>query len=178
VFVLSRSILVLITLTLLSAVPVAPATGPWGGQSRLRLYHTHTGERLDLVYRQGASYVPEALARLDRFLRDHRTGDVHHFDPRLFDLLSDVTEAVGRPNAEIHIICGYRTPWSNQYLRARSSGVAKNSLHMQAEAIDIRLPGTRTSKFRDAALALRRGGVGYYPDSDFIHVDVGRIRRW
>jgi uncharacterized protein YcbK (DUF882 family) len=97
---------------------------------------------------------------------------------RLFDLLSDLTTAVGRPDAEIDIICGYRTPWSNNYLRQQSSGVAKNSLHVQAEAIDIRLPVTRTSHLRQAALLLRRGGVGYYSRSDFIHVDLGRIRYW
>jgi uncharacterized protein YcbK (DUF882 family) len=85
---------------------------------------------------------------------------------------------VGRPEGEIQIICGYRTPWSNEFLRQHSSGVAKQSLHMQAEAIDIRLPGTKTSALRDAALALHRGGVGYYSRSDFVHVDVGRVRRW
>jgi uncharacterized protein YcbK (DUF882 family) len=144
----------------------------------LRLYHTHTGEHLDIVYRHGDTYVPEALAKLDHFLRDHRTGQVHHFDPRVFDLLSDATRAVGRPNAEIHIVCGYRAPASNEYLRTHTSGVAKNSLHMQAEAIDIRLPGTPTRTFRNAVLALKLGGVGYYPASDFIHVDVGRVRHW
>ena len=145
---------------------------------RLCLYHTHTAERIDVVYRRGGDYVPEALSSLDKFLRDHRTGEVHHFDPRLFDLLSDLTRAVGRPDAEINIICGYRTPWSNNYLRHRSSGVAQNSLHMQAEAIDIRLPGTKTSQFHQAAVALQRGGVGYYPRSDFVHVDIGGIRYW
>jgi uncharacterized protein YcbK (DUF882 family) len=144
----------------------------------LRLYHTHTGEHLDIVYRHGDTYVPEALTKLDHFLRDHRTGQVHHFDPRVFDLLSDATRAVGRPNAEIHIVCGYRAPASNEYLRTHTSGVAKNSLHMQAEAIDIRLPGTSTRTFRNAVLALKLGGVGYYPASDFIHVDVGRVRHW
>jgi len=153
----------------------APAPLP---ERHLRLYHTHTGERLDVVYRQGDAYIPAALAKLDHFLRDHRTGDVHHYDPRVFDLLTDLTQAVGRPDAEIQIICGYRTPKSNEFLRTHTSGVAKKSLHMLAEAIDIRLPGTRTAKFRDAALSLARGGVGYYPTSDFIHVDVGRIRRW
>jgi Bacterial protein of unknown function (DUF882) len=107
-----------------------------------------------------------------------RTGEVHHFDPRLFDLLSDLTTAVGRPDAEIDVICGYRTPWSNNYLRHHSSGVAQNSLHMQAEAIDIRLPVTKTAHLRQAARSLRRGGVGYYSRSDFIHVDLGRIRYW
>jgi uncharacterized protein YcbK (DUF882 family) len=145
---------------------------------RLRLYHTHTGEHLDVVYRHGDTYIPEALTKLDLFLRDHRTGEVHHFDPRLFDVVADTARAVGRPNAEVYIICGYRAPASNEYLRTHTSGVAKHSLHMQAEAIDIRLPGTRTLEFRNAALALGRGGVGYYPQSDFIHVDVGRVRRW
>jgi len=147
-------------------------------ESRLRLYHTHTGEHLDIVYRRGAEYISEALARVDQFLRDHRTGDIHHYDPHLLDLLSDLEVSVGRPLAEIHIICGYRSPWSNEFLRLRTSGVARNSLHMQAEAIDIRLPGTKTSALRDAALALKRGGVGYYAQSDFVHVDLGRIRRW
>jgi uncharacterized protein YcbK (DUF882 family) len=158
--------------------PSAETKEAAGREARLRLYHTHTGERIDVPYRRGESYLPEGISELDRFLRDHRTGDIHHFDPRLFDLLSDLTAAVGRPGAEIAVICGYRTPRSNNYLRRHTSGVAKSSLHMQAEAIDIRLPGTRTSEFRRAAIALARGGVGYYPASDFIHIDVGRIRYW
>jgi uncharacterized protein YcbK (DUF882 family) len=147
---------------------------------RLRFYHTHTGERLDVVYRRGDQYVPEALNELDHYLRDHRTGDVHHFDPRLFDLLHDLTASLGDSSGEIDVICGYRTPWSNEFLRTRSphTGVARHSLHMQAEAIDIRLPGVPTSQLRDAALRLHRGGVGYYRASDFVHVDVGRVRRW
>jgi uncharacterized protein YcbK (DUF882 family) len=147
---------------------------------RLRLYHTHTNERLELVYRRGDTYLPAALERLDYFLRDHRTGDVHHFDPRLFDLLHDLTASLKDAGGEIDVICGYRTPWSNEYLRTRSahSGVAVHSLHMQAEAIDIRLPGVKTSALRDAALRLHRGGVGYYSASNFVHVDVGRVRRW
>ncbi len=160
-----------------SATPGGTASLP-DRESRLRLFHTHTGEHLDIIYRRGDTYLPQALARLDQFLRDHRTGDVHHYDPRVFDLLSDLTGAVGRANAEIQIICGYRTPWSNEFLRTHTSGVARHSLHMEAEAIDIRLPGTHLADFRDAALALHRGGVGFYPKSDFIHVDVGRVRRW
>jgi len=144
----------------------------------LRLYHTHTGERIDIVYRHGDTYLPEAAAQLDHFLRDHRTGEVKHYDPHVFDILSELTEAVGRPNAEIAIICGYRSSWSNEFLRARSAGVAKNSLHMQAHAIDIRIPGVATEKLRDAALALHEGGVGYYPRSGFVHVDTGRVRTW
>ena len=144
----------------------------------LRFFHTHTGERLDVVYRTRDRYIPEALDRLDHFLRDHRTGDVHQYDPRLFDLLSDLTASVGRAGAELDVICGYRTPWSNEFLRTHTAGVALHSLHMEAEAIDIRLPGLKTSALRDAALALHRGGVGYYAKSDFVHVDVGRVRRW
>lgn len=147
---------------------------------RLRFFHTHTHHRLDIVYRRGETYVPEALEQLDVYLRDHRTGDVHHFDPRLFDLLHELTASLNDASGEIDVVCGYRTPRSNEFLRTRSShtGVARHSLHMQAEAIDIRLPGISTSAVRDAALRLRRGGVGYYRSSDFVHVDVGRVRQW
>lgn len=147
---------------------------------RLHFFHTHTGERLDIVYRRGDSYSPAALDELDHFLRDHRTGDVRHFDPRLFDLLYALTESLHESGGEIDVVCGYRSPWSNEFLRSRSAhtGVARHSLHMQAEAIDIRLPGIPTAKLRDAALQLHRGGVGYYATSNFVHVDVGRVRRW
>ena len=145
---------------------------------RLRLFHTHTRERLDIEYRHGDIYDPVALARINYCLRDHRTGEVHNYDPRVFDMLHELTVALGRPDAEIDVICGYRTPWSNEYLRTHTHGVAENSLHMQAMAIDIRVPGVPTARLRDAALALRRGGVGYYAASDFVHVDVGRVRHW
>ena len=147
-------------------------------QHLLRLYNTHTGERLEIIFRRGAEYIPSALAKLDYFLRDHNTGDVRRFDPRLYDILADLTASVGHPNGEIDIVCGYRTPSTNESLRAHTTGVAKNSLHIQAEAIDLRMPGIDTLTLRRAALALRRGGVGYYPHSDFIHVDVGRVRQW
>jgi uncharacterized protein YcbK (DUF882 family) len=122
--------------------------------------------------------LPEAADRLNRFLRDHRTGAIPRYDVRVFDLLRDLSAPIGRPGSEIDIICGYRTPWSNEFLRQNSSGVALHSLHMQAEAIDIRIPGIATSRLRDVALALSRGGVGYYAKSNFVHVDVGRVRRW
>lgn len=154
---------------------VADSTPP---EYRLRLYHTHTNERIDIVYRHGDTYLPEATDRLNRFLRDHRTGTIPRYDVRVFDLLRDLSAAIGRPGSEIDIICGYRTPWSNEFLRQNSSGVALHSLHMQAEAIDIRIPGIATSRLRDAALSLSRGGVGYYSKSKFVHVDVGRVRRW
>jgi uncharacterized protein YcbK (DUF882 family) len=177
---LGRCGLLLATLIVLLPGVISPAAVPPQREYRLRFHHTHTNERLEIVYRRGDTYLPAALAQLDHFLRDHRTGDVHHFDPRLFDLLHDLSESVNDSTGEINVICGYRTPWSNEFLRSRSAhtGVAEHSLHMQAEAIDIRLPGIPTSQLRDAALRLHRGGVGYYPASDFVHVDVGRVRRW
>jgi uncharacterized protein YcbK (DUF882 family) len=149
-----------------------------GQEHSLLLYNTHTGERIDIVYRRGEQYSPDALAKLDYFLRDHQTNDVRRFDPRLYDILSDLTAAVGHTGGELDIVCGYRTPSTNESLRAHTTGVAKNSLHIQAEAIDLRMPGVDTLTLRRAALALRRGGVGYYPHSDFIHVDTGRVRQW
>ena len=149
-----------------------------GQDHLLLLYNTHTAERINIVYRRGEQYVPSALAQLDYFLRDHRTGDVHHFNPRLYDILYDLTSSIGHSGGEIDIVCGYRTPSTNESLRAHTTGVAKNSLHIQAEAIDLRMPGIDTLNLRKAALALGRGGVGYYPHSDFIHVDVGRVRQW
>jgi uncharacterized protein YcbK (DUF882 family) len=158
--------------------PAAALDSSEASVHHLRLYHTHTGERIDIVYRRGEEFLPAAEAQLDHFLRDHRTGEVQHYDPRVFDILSDLAAAVGHPGAEIDVICGYRTSWSNEFLRARSSGVAKSSLHMLAHAIDIRIPGVDTLTLRNAALALGRGGVGYYPRSGFVHVDTGRVRTW
>ena len=168
----------LIALTSICGVSASTRAVTAQPEYRLRFFHTHTGEHLDIVYREGDHYIPSALMQLDEYLRDHRTGDVSHYDPRVFDLLHDLTAAVGRANAEIDVVCGYRTPWSNEHLRTHGHGVAKHSLHMQAMAIDIRVPGVKTSDLRDAALALHRGGVGYYASSDFVHVDVGRVRRW
>lgn len=145
---------------------------------RLNLYHTHTGEHISVVYRRGSTYVPAAIDRLDWFLRDHRTGEVHRFDERAFDLLHDLAVSIGKPQAEIDVVCGYRSPWSNEFLRHTTSGVAVHSLHVQGEAIDVRIPGILTARLRDVALSLHRGGVGYYPKSEFVHVDVGRVRRW
>jgi uncharacterized protein YcbK (DUF882 family) len=177
----SRFCLSLVVVLLLAPLQhVAGSTVPSPREYRLRFYHTHTGERLNVVYRRGDQYIPTALDELDHYLRDHRTGEVRHFDPHLFDLLYDLTASLGDSGGEIDVICGYRTPWSNEFLRTRSAhtGVAQHSLHMQAKAIDIRLPGIPTSELRDAALRLHRGGVGYYRSSDFVHVDVGRVRKW
>ena len=145
---------------------------------QLHLYQVHTRERLDIVYRHGDQYDPEALARVNEYLRDYRTGTIRAYDPRVLDLLHDLVASIRRPNTEIDVLCGYRTPQTNEYLRNHRHGVARHSLHMRAMAIDIRIPGVTTAKLRDAALALHRGGVGYYAASGFVHVDVGRVRRW
>jgi len=151
-----------------------------GEQYHLRLHHLHTGEDIDVVYRIGDTYLPEGVARLNHFLRDHRTEAESPYDPKEFDLLHSLMTKLGRPNGEIDIVCGYRTPWSNNLLRSRSSnsGVAEHSQHMQARAIDIRVPGVATARLRDAALSLHEGGVGYYPVNQFVHVDVGPVREW
>jgi uncharacterized protein YcbK (DUF882 family) len=144
------------------------------------MHHLHTGEDIDIVYRIGNTYIPEALDQLNHFLRDHRTQDVSSYDPKEFDLLHALMTRLGRPNGIIDIICGYRTPESNNFLRTRSAdtGVAEHSQHMLAKAIDIRVPGVSTRTLRNAALALHAGGVGFYPLSQFVHVDVGPVRTW
>ncbi len=146
----------------------------------LHLHHLHTGESIDVVYRVGNLYIPTAIDQLNHFLRDHRTDDVAHYDMREFDLLNTLMTKLNRPNGVIDIVCGYRTPWSNNFLRTRSAdtGVAEHSQHIQGKAIDIRVPGVTTAKLRDTALALDAGGVGYYPKSQFVHVDVGPVRTW
>jgi uncharacterized protein YcbK (DUF882 family) len=158
----------------------ADASVGLGDAYHLRLHHLHTGESIDVVYRVGDTYLPDGIAKLNYFLRDHRTQDESHYDPKEFDLLHSLLAKLGRPNGEIDIVCGYRTPWSNNLLRSRStnSGVAEHSQHMQAKAIDIRVPGVTTTRLRDAALSLHAGGVGYYPVNQFVHVDVGPVREW
>jgi uncharacterized protein YcbK (DUF882 family) len=145
---------------------------------RLHLYNLHTGEQISVVYRIGKQYQPIAVARLDEFLRDWRTGAVRDYDVREFDLLHALMAKLGDPNGVIDIVCGYRTPHTNNWLRNHGHAVALHSQHIQAKAIDIRVPGFSAASIRNAALALHRGGVGYYPRSNFVHVDVGPVRRW
>jgi uncharacterized protein YcbK (DUF882 family) len=144
----------------------------------LTLHHLHTDERLSLTYRVGEHYHRSALRRLNHFLRDFRTGDVTAIDPRVFDLMYEVQERVGSHDGVFEIIGGYRSPKTNAMLRRTSSGVAKRSLHMSGQAVDIRLRGSSLSYVRDAAIRIGRGGVGYYPRSDFVHLDTGRVRHW
>lgn len=151
-----------------------------GKQYQLKMTNLHTGESLDIVYRIGNTYVPEALEKLNYFLRDHYTQDVSNYDPKEFDVLHAMMARLGKLDSAIEIVCGYRTPETNAALRQNSpqTGVAEHSQHMEGHAIDLRVPGVTTAKVRDAALSLQAGGVGYYPVSQFVHVDVGPVREW
>jgi len=144
---------------------------------RLSFFNTHTGEQLESVFWEAGDYLPDELRRIDHILRDPLTGETKEMDVRLFDLLHRLRQNLAAPNA-FHIICGYRSPQTNAALRQKSSGVAAHSLHMTGQAVDIRLPGVPLPSLRRDALALKAGGVGYYPQSDFIHVDVGPVRTW
>ena len=143
----------------------------------LSFYNLHTGESLVATFRAGGRYVPEELAAIDRLLRDFRTGDVHAIDVRLLELLARVHRRLGssRPFA---VISGYRSPKTNARLASESGGVASHSLHMRGQAIDVRLADRPIDQLRQAGLELRGGGVGFYPRSDFVHLDVGPVRRW
>lgn len=155
-------------------VPARAATAP----RSLGFVHTHTGEVITLTYAEQHSYLPDALQRLNRFLRDHYSGEVGHMDPALFDQLHRVQQALGA-RGSYQVISGYRCPTTNNKLRETGGGgVAKRSLHMDGRAIDVRLPGVPLAELRDAALSLRAGGVGYYPGQAFVHLDTGRMRSW
>ncbi len=168
---------------MVAAANMGPLGSNFGAANQrymLRLHHTHTGEDISIVYRIGDTYLPEAIEKLNYFLRDHRTQDIADYDPTEFDLLHAVMTRLRRPGGVIDIVCGYRTPESNEYLRTRSdvTGVAEHSQHMLGKAIDIQVPGVRTLALRNAALSIGAGGVGYYPTSHFVHVDVGPVREW
>lgn len=156
-----------------------PVFASTGAARSLVFDNLHTGERLAVDYWAEGAYVPEALASINHVLRDFRTGDVHVIEPRLLDLLT-VLRARLETNSPLEVISGYRSPATNANLRAEGehSGVAAKSLHMQGMAIDIRVAGRSLDAVHKTALALQGGGVGYYPQSDFVHVDVGRIRTW
>jgi len=143
----------------------------------LAFENLHTGEKLATVYFADGRYLPEAMRHINWLLRDFRTEQVHAIDPRLLDLLADLHGHL-ETRQPFHVISGYRSPQTNAMLASLGDGVAQNSLHMEGMAIDIRVPGRGLRHVRAAALALRRGGVGYYPHSDFVHVDTGPIRTW
>lgn len=144
----------------------------------LTLRHVHTDEKLRVTYRVGDRYQRDAMQKLNRFLRDYRSGDSTVMDPRLFDILYDIQNRLGNPDGEFEIFSAYRSPSTNAKLRKVSRRVAKHSLHMSGQAIDIRFEKASCRRVRDAALALQQGGVGYYSRSDFVHIDTGEVRRW
>ena len=157
---------------------VAPPSNVRAADARqLSFYHTHTQQSLDVVYYENGEYVDSALDEINRFLKDFRTGDIAEMDPKLLDLLHDVRNDLSSDET-FEVISAYRSPKTNEMLRAKSGGVARNSQHVLGNAIDVRLRGVPIEKLRDTALELQRGGVGYYQQSDFVHVDTGRVRRW
>lgn len=164
---------------LLSGIACAavPRQAAAAAERRLLLINTHTGESLDTAYWGDGRYRPTELGRLDWLLRDHRTGGILPIDQRLFDLLSELATAAG-VTPRFQVISGYRAPETNAMLAATSDGVSSRSLHMEGRAIDVRLEGLPTARLRDLALARQAGGVGYYPASDFVHLDLGRVRQW
>jgi len=147
-------------------------------EARLRLFNTHTGERIDALYRDArGEYRNDALGALNELFRCHHTGEVARMDLAVLDFLNQASSHVGAER-EIHVISGYRSPAYNALLRARGHGVAKHSLHLEGRAVDVRIPGVRLASLHEAALKLKLGGVGFYPGSDFVHLDSGRVRRW
>lgn len=144
---------------------------------RIALLNLHTAERLDLVFFRDGAYVPEALAAIEVLLRDFRNDERHAIDPALMDYLYDVASTIG-VDPVFRVISGYRSPQTNERLREKSSGVSRHSLHMQGRAIDVRVAGVDCADLAAHALALSRGGVGYYRQSDFVHLDTGAFRTW
>jgi uncharacterized protein YcbK (DUF882 family) len=167
------------------AALTASVSVPFGAQAaslaspprRLSLLNTHTGERLAAEYWVKGRYVKDALRQFNHLLRDHRTDTVHPIDPELLDLVHTLQARLGT-RTPIHIVSAYRSPQTNEWLREIGNGVARNSYHTKGMAVDLRLPGRETRLLHKAALRQRAGGVGYYPDSDFVHVDVGPVRTW
>jgi uncharacterized protein YcbK (DUF882 family) len=156
---------------------IARATSETRGERRLAFVHTHTGERFTTTYWGDGAYQQRELDRVADFLRDFRTGERHPIDPALLDQLHDLAVATGA-RTPFQVVSGFRSPETNAALRASRGGQASHSLHMDGRAIDVRLADVSSVVLRDAALELARGGVGYYRDSDFVHVDTGRVRRW
>jgi uncharacterized protein YcbK (DUF882 family) len=166
-------------ISLVAALALLAAVGaPAGGTAReLTFYHTHTGERLQVVYARDGHYLEPAIDDIGAFLADFRTGDSHPIDPALLDLIFEVRVTLGG-RGTFEVISAYRSPQTNEMLRSESSGVAKNSLHLVGKAIDVRLTGVELVELRDTAIGMQRGGVGYFPASGFVHLYSGRVRRW
>lgn len=163
--------------TVTPLLPAKEAMASNYGSWRVNFRHAHTKETFNGVYRVGDRYLPEAFERLNYVLRDFRTREVFPMDPRVIDIISIVQAKMPGAGA-FDILSGYRSPKTNAMLRRASTGVAKNSFHMYGQALDVRMPGKSTRKIRSIARGLRAGGVGYYPRSNFVHVDTGTIRSW
>ncbi|MCC6917479.1 DUF882 domain-containing protein [Nitrosomonas sp.] len=163
--------------TLFVMPAVNAAYSPRIYEKRVSLLNMHTGERIRTAYWEKGRYIPGALKEIAKVLRDHRSGERHPIDPRLLDLIQHLQGKIGS-SREFQVVSAYRSPATNAALSARSHGVAKHSLHMQGKAIDIRLPGVPLHTLRRAAMSMHAGGVGYYPESNFIHVDTGNVRYW
>jgi uncharacterized protein YcbK (DUF882 family) len=157
------------------AIPELRAQVP--GLDWIELYNTHTRETVKETFRGPSGFLAPALEKLQHVLRDHRSGESHPMDPNLYVLLVDVAVAAGA-EPRFEIISGYRSPSTNEKLRAAGGGQAQGSQHLEGRAIDVRLKGVPTATLRDLAKALRRGGVGYYERSDFVHLDTARVRYW
>jgi uncharacterized protein YcbK (DUF882 family) len=150
-----------------------------GKKYEIKMAHGRTGEMIDVVYRVGDTYIPEALDQLDNFLRDTHNESVNQFDPHTFDVLHTMLAKLGKPNGVISVLSGYRSQETNDELRASgTTNAAEHSQHIVAKAVDLRVDGVPAPLLRDAALSLNAGGVGYYPKSQFIHVDTGPVRKW
>jgi len=155
---------------------IASVTAPVRDRE-LSFYNTHTGEKLSATFWSDGNYLDDGIEQISWLLRDHRAGSASSIDPKLLDLLHQLQTKVEH-QGEFHVISGYRSPVTNDMLNKRSSGVAKRSYHMLGQAIDVRLPGFDTPQLHKAAKSLKGGGVGYYASSDFVHLDVGRVRYW
>ncbi|MBL4589630.1 MAG: DUF882 domain-containing protein [Alphaproteobacteria bacterium] len=173
-----KGALTLSAAALISTIGVTPAfAASKGGRYNFAVHNMHTGDTYKGVYRVGNKYLPEAFEQINHALRDHRTGDVFPIDPRIIDIAAAVHRMSGSKK-EFQILSGYRSPKTNNKLRGRSKGVAKQSLHMSGQAMDLKLPDVSNSRLRQLAIKLKAGGVGYYPRSGFIHVDSGQFRTW
>jgi uncharacterized protein YcbK (DUF882 family) len=165
------------TLMAAAALVALPAVAASNDGKRIVLTNLHTGERVDVEYFRNAAFVAEALYAIEEVLRDFRNGERHAIDPALMDYLFDVAGQLGRP-AAFSVISGYRSPQTNERLRQNSSGVSQHSLHMQGRAIDVRMQNVDCADLAQHAENLRRGGVGYYRASNFVHLDTGKFRTW
>ena len=159
------------------AALLVPTRGMAADTRMLALRNLHTGELVRATYWAAGQYLGEGLSQIDRVLRDHRTNAVHPIDRRLLGVLGELRDQL-ETREPFEVISGYRSPATNAALVSTTGGVSPTSLHVVGMAIDIRVPGRALRAVRDTATALRAGGVGYYPDSDFVHVDVGRVRSW